>query len=225
MLWAAARVLARMGAQVEIAPDGENLVRKLDPADRCDPAQDRAEGPRAQVVAQGLPNLLHELVHAVQAGCLDDDWGIDYGAIPFDLDTSAGRAMLWEELACCTISCAYLWAHGHAARAGAAESVVRAEVDAWFHEQIGIQPVFFGMEDAPVAFVERVGGLLQARADEANEVLARAYAATERALCDAGASPTLGAAPRRPSMSTLWRGLGSSGSAWRSGRSSSVERA
>ncbi|MEM9459426.1 MAG: hypothetical protein AAGF11_34930 [Myxococcota bacterium] len=220
-MWAAARVLARMGAQVEIAQDGENLVRKLDPADWCDPAQNRADRPQAQVVAQGLPNLLHELVHAVQAGCLDDDWGIDYGAIPFDLNTAAGRAMLWEELACCTISCAYLWAHGHAARAGAPEPVVRAEIGAWFDEQVGILPVFFGMEDAPAGFVGRVGGLLQTRADEATEVLARAYAATERALGDAGASATWGAAPRRPSMSTLWRDLRPSGS----GGSLSMERA
>lgn len=208
MLWAVARVFTQMGAEVEIAQNGENLVRKLDPAGPCDPAQKRADRPRARVVAQGLPNLLHELVHAVQAGQLDDDHGIDYHAIPFDLDTAAGRAVLWDELSCCVISCAYLWTHDRAAAAAAvaaaSASAAPAQVEAWFHEQIEIQPVFYGMEHDPAAFMARVRSLLHAHAAEADAVLARAYALTEHALREAGGDPSLCAPARRPSMSTLW---------------------
>ena len=118
LLHFAAEALAAMGARVEIALGGENLVRSLPGpvlaagSDRA--AQERAHPvacsggppkssavtPKALVQAEGLPNLLHELAHAVQAGCLADDYGIDYTAIPFDLDTAAGRAVLWDELAC-----------------------------------------------------------------------------------------------------------------------------
>ncbi|MCH9685375.1 MAG: hypothetical protein K0V04_28325 [Deltaproteobacteria bacterium] len=161
----------------------------------------------ALVQAEGLPNLMHELVHAVQAGRLDDDHGIDYGAIPFDLDAVEGRAVLWNELACCVISCAYLTRHGRAARAGRDPDAVAREVDDWFVEQVEIQPVFYGMEGRPHAFAGRVGALLQTHRDEAHEVVDRAYAATEQALADAGAEPPLAAAPTRPPLPALWARL------------------
>lgn len=206
MLLAAARALAGMGAHVVIAQGGENLIRRLLPP--AAPTPDRGSGADAptiaEVRAEGLPNLLHELVHAVQAGRLDDDHGIDYAEIPFDLDAPAGRAVLWDELSCCVVSCAYLWRHGRSAREGAPPPAVRAEVDAWFREQVEIQPVFYGMEQQPDAFVARVGAVLDAFAEEADDVLRRAYAATERALQDAGAEPVVAMAPRRPSMRSLW---------------------
>jgi hypothetical protein len=160
------------------------------------------------VRAEGLPNLLHELAHAVQAGRLGDDYGIDYTAIPFDLDSAAGRAILWDELACCVTSCAYLRAHGRAARSGAPAAVVLAEVDAWFREQVEIQPVFYGMEHDPPGFVARVSALLHSRGAEAHAVLDRAYAALERALAAVGAEPAVAMAAWRPSLPTLWSRLG-----------------
>jgi hypothetical protein len=200
LLFFAAKALAAMGARVEIALGGENLVRSL--------ARDRAEGgPIALVQAEGLPNLLHELAHAVQAGRLEDDYGIDYTAIPFDLDSAAGRAVLWEELACCVTSCAYLRRHGRAARTGAPAPLVAAEVDAWFREQVEIQPVFYGMEGDPPAFVERVAVLLGTHAAEAQAALDRAYTALEHALAAAGADPAVAAAPSRPTFHTLWSPL------------------
>lgn len=191
-----------------IAEGGENLIRRL-PTPRTNGEHGVESPAMAEVQAEGLPNLLHELVHAVQAGRLEDDHGIDYAAIPFDLHESAGRAVLWDELACCVISCAYLWRHGRAARAGASELRVRAEVEAWFHEQVEIQPVFYGMEADPQGFVERVGSLLLAHADEADAMLARAYASTEHALRRAGAVPAVAVPPRRPSVRTMWPLLGS----------------
>lgn len=203
-----------MGARVEIALGGENLVRSLVGSPpvagthSTTAARIRAAEPIALVQAEGLPNLLHELAHAVQAGCLADDYGIDYTAIPFDLDTFAGRAVLWDELGCCVISCAYLRAHGRAARAGAAPAVVAAEVEAWFREQVEIQPVFYGREDDPPAFVARVAALLRTHGAEAQAALDRAYAAIERALTSVGAEPAVAVAAWRPSIPTLWSLLG-----------------
>ncbi len=186
-----------MGARVEIAAGGENLVRSL----ACDPA---LGGPHALVQAEGLPNLLHELAHAVQAGRLEDDYGIDYTAIPFDLDDAAGRAVLWDELACCLTSCAYLWTHGRAARAGLPPALVRREVEAWLREQLEIQPVFYGMEADPAAFVERVFALLCTHHAEAQAVVDRAYAALEHALLAAGAHADVATAGWRPTFAALW---------------------
>jgi hypothetical protein len=191
LLGAAARALARMGARVEIATDAENLVRRLG-AHETDP-----HGATAVVCAQGLPNLLHELAHAVQAGVLDDDWGIDYGEIPFDLDTARGRRVLWEELACCVTSCAFV----HARAAGESRSQMRARVLAWFREQVDIQPVFYGMEADPVAFWAKLEGLARTHPDEVDAVLDRAYRNIARALAEAGAAPELCQPPERL---TLW---------------------
>ncbi|MEM7159219.1 MAG: hypothetical protein AAF799_40655 [Myxococcota bacterium] len=204
MLLVAAHALVRMGACVEIDATGENLVERIDPK-QAEEAQERADPPIVvRVRAEGLPNLLHELVHAVQTDRLDDDHGIDYSAIPFDLDSKAGRAVLWDELACCVISCAYLWSHGRAARTGGSFAQVRAEVEAWFREQVEIQPVFYGMEDSPRAFVARVGDLLHRYAHEVDAAIERAYALTERALRHAGAQPQLASAPHRPTPQSLW---------------------
>lgn len=207
LLHFAAKALHLMGARVEIALGGENLVRALPgplsaPEARSD--EPAAPAPRALVQAEGLPNLLHELAHAVQAGCLEDDYGIDYTAIPFDLATAAGRAILWDELACCVTSCAYLQTHGRAARAGAPGPAIAAEVDAWFREQVEIQPVFYGQEHEPAAFVERVAALLSTHGAEAQAVLDRAYASIERALASAGADPAVARSAWRPTLPTLW---------------------
>ena len=54
------------------------------------------------VEAQGLPNLIHEFLHAIFLGRLADDHGFDYREIPLDIELPQHRALLWEELACCT---------------------------------------------------------------------------------------------------------------------------
>ncbi len=200
-----------MGAQVEIAVGGENLVQRMPLTPRTAssalPGDESAPAPTAWVKAEGLPNLLHELVHAVQAGRLDDDYGIDYQAIPFDLAHPEGREVLWQELSCCVISCAYLAGYGRTAQRGGDSRAVDDEVRAWFREQVEIQPVFYGMEDDPPAFVGRVGELLDTHHAEAADALQAAYAATERALLGAGAKPALAAAPQRPTMAKLWAQL------------------
>jgi hypothetical protein len=208
-----------MGARVEIALGGENLVRSLA---ESGPAPGAAAPARALVQAEGLPNLLHELAHAVQAGRLEDDYGIDYTAIPFDLDTAAGRAVLWDELACCVTSYAYLQAHGRAARAGAPPPTVAAEVEAWFREQVEIQPVFYGMEHEPAAFVERVAALLRTHGAAAQAALDRAYALLERALAAAGARPAVARSPWQPSIPALWPTLYGPGSRGHSAAGSPV---
>ncbi len=201
LLHAAAQVLQRMGARVEISVGAENMVRNLTKAERGDLAQDPR--PTAVVSAEGLPNLLHELVHAVQSGRLDDDYGIDYSAIPFDLTTVTGRAVLWEELACCTLSCAYMSVSGRAAVAGADLIEVRTEVEDWFREQVEILPVFYGLEHDPPAFIRRVAALLGRHGDEADAIGRRAREATARALRAAGAEPSL-AVPPPMTVHDLW---------------------
>lgn len=196
MLDAAAGAFTRMGAAVIVRSDGENFVRTVAQS----PAQPDAA--RAEVFAQGLPNLLHELVHAVLAGRVADDHGIDYRAIPFDLDAPEGRTVLWEELSCSLLSCAYL-----------RDALIRREtlprdaahrVDAWFREQVEIQPVFYGMEDAPGEFLRRVRRLLQRHEREAAAVTQRAYEAVAAALANAGAPEAIAIASTPESLPAIW---------------------
>lgn len=178
LVWAA-RAFAALGAEVVIADGDDNLIRSRRPAD--------PGSLPFVVVAAGLPNLMHELAHAVQAGRLADDHGFDYSRIPLDVADASLRALLWDELACAAISCAY----GEP-----------GEVDAWFKEQVEIQGVFYGREDGEdfASFVEatraRHPGELEAR-------VAAAYAAVEAALVGAGAPPEV-ARPERLSFAGLW---------------------
>ncbi len=173
LLSACSTTLRRLGAEVRIRAGGENLVRALRPDPPFAPrgpapwtgppnARVPAEGgPAAVIEAAGLPNLLHEFVHVALAGCLTDDHGIDYQAIPYDLDTAAGRAVLWDEVAACVVSCGYLL--GASTGMGA-----WVRVDGWFDEQLGIQPVFYGMDDEPSKFwseLPRVVGAHRAECD------------------------------------------------------------
>lgn len=184
------RALKRLGASVRIDAEGDNLVRAVrDPIGVKIPPRDRHDGPPiVEVWAQGLPNLLHEFVHVILSARLDDDHGIDYHAIPFDLDTDAGIAVLFEELACCVVSCAYLERDDSAP--------VRREVDAWFIEQVEIQPVFYGMEDDVAGFWQRVQRTVSEHRGGWTEVLDRAYRHADLTLRWAGAS-ALVSRPRR----------------------------
>lgn len=203
---------------MQIAADGDNLIRRVrDPVGAMDthaglPDPDARKGaPVAELLAQGLPNLLHELVHVVLARRLDDDHGIDYQAIPFDLDSVGGRRVLWEELACCVLSCAYL--SRRRTRDGIRESdaQMRARVDAWFAEQVDIQPVFYGMEDRPADFWNRVEAVARSHADEVAAITGLAYARVEAALRYGGASRELSVAPERLSLDYLLKRQGRAG--------------
>jgi len=156
----------RMGAHVVVDARGENLVRSR----RHDEGHRRA----FVVEAQGLANLLHEFVHAVMFGCLADDHGIDYGQIPFDLSRPEHRRILWDELACCVVSCAYV---AHVTKPGEQLAVA----DAWFADQIAIQHVFYGDEEQ-YAFVARVEECVRAHEVELEHTILRAYANVSDAL-------------------------------------------
>lgn len=176
-----ARAVAAMDGEVVIADGDDNLVRRRRPGD-----------PGARpfvVVAAGLPNLVHEFVHAIQFGRLADDHGIDYALIPFDVRVAAQRRLLWEELACCAVSCAY-------APAGS--------VEAWFKEQVEIQGVFYGVEGDPAAFAALVERADAGYPGELAATVAAAYDAVERALTAAGAPPEEARPRARLDFFALW---------------------
>lgn len=176
-----ARALAAMDGEVVIAPGDDNLVRSRRPGD-----------PGARpfvVVASGLPNLVHEFVHAIQFGRLADDHGIDYGLIPLDVAVAEQRRILWEELACSVISCAYAPA---------------AVTDAWFKEQVEIQGVFYGLEGDVPGFAGLVDRTRAAYPGELEAVVEAAYRAVERALVAAGAPAEVSLPMQRPEFSGLW---------------------
>lgn len=187
MLGACGEALQSLGAEVTVCSGADNALRLCVAPDRVRPFAPRAPAPLppgplqrasgrerlATIDVEGLPNLLHELVHVALAGRLADDHGYDYGAIPYDLATACGRAILWEEIACCVVSCAYLLGPDPGAR---------ARVDAWFAEQLEIQPLFYGFEAEPAAFFATLDALAHAHIDELVATLASAYDRVERLL-------------------------------------------
>lgn len=190
LLTAVERALANLGAEVKLGRERENLVRLRSGAR---PVVLRFEEDRVlpstgelviDVEAQGLENLLHELVHVLQSECLDDDHGFVYGRIPLDLAVPVDRATLWEELSCCVISCAYV----SAPRPDETSAQMYARVDGWFREQVEIQPVFYGCEDDPARFWALVQTCVDAHRDEATMMLARGYRRLQRCLLGQGAA-------------------------------------
>lgn len=176
-----AAVFAAMGGEVVITSGDDNLIRAR-----------RGGDPGAApwvIVASGLPNLLHELVHAVQVGFLADDHGLDYGQIPYDLGRPEHRRILWDETAACVLSCAW----GEA-----------ADEEAWFAEQIGIQGVFYGYEEDTPGFHAAVDRVIVEFSNEIREVHAGAYAEVERRLRAVGAPPVLAAPRARLTFGDLW---------------------
>ncbi len=180
LLGLVARVLEDLGGEVIIHTRDDNLVRSR---------RDGDPGSAAYIVeAAGLPNLLHELVHVLQFGSLADDHGLDYSQIPYDLGDPAQRRHLWEELACCVVSCAYL------------EPAAEAP---WFAEQVGIQGVFYGYESDTPGFLDVVDRTVAAHSEELEAVLADAYTEVERRLTHVGAGPL--ARPRiRLQFAKMW---------------------
>lgn len=162
---AVVRALARAGGAVVIAGGAGNLVRPARPGE--------TPGLPFVVEVEGLPNLLHEFVHFALRPPLAVDHGFDYALIPFDTAQLEPRRWLWEELACCVVSCAYL-----AARP--------ARVAPWFAEQVGIQHHFYGF-DGPERFLPHVAALVAAHGAELEAAIDEAYAAAATHLADAGA--------------------------------------
>jgi hypothetical protein len=154
--------------------DRENLCRRAHVSDSTDFPW--------VIEAQGLPNLIHEVVHALFLGRLADDHGFDYGQIPLDLTRADHRRHLWEEIACCVISAALC---------------APFEVDSerftreWFAEQFEIQGVFHGLEHDLIGFRARIEAQL-ARGDqrvELTQTIEEARGLLAEALAAAGASP------------------------------------
>lgn len=179
-------VIESMGGCVRLDPEGENLCRRA----RSD------EFAATHVIeAQGLPNLVHELVHAIFLGRLDDDHGFDYGMIPLDLGRAEHRRVLWEELACCVISAAYTERfEGPGFRL------------AWFVEQFEIQGVFHGLEGDLPGFRARVDRAI-ARPDwraELEDVLRFGVRETRDRLLGVGASAELAALNDVLEFDRLW---------------------
>ena len=184
LLALAARVLEDLGGEVIIHTSDDNLVRSR---------RDGDPGSAPFIVeAAGLPNLLHELVHVLQFGRLADDHGLDYSQIPYDLERAEHRRILWDELACCVISCAYL------------EPEQEAE---WFAEQVGIQGVFYGHDDDPEGFLGAVDAAVLRHGAELSRVLGEAYAAVEAALLASGAAVPLARPRARLAFAPLWTRL------------------
>ncbi len=177
------RSFARAGGAVRVEPAAGNLVRH----------SGRTDGTSLPYIVEveGLPNLLHEFVHFVLREPLEVDHGFDYSLIPFDTSIRQQRRWLWEELACCVVSCAYL----------ATEPM---RVAPWFAEQVGIQHHFYGFPDA-LSFRAHVDRLLAAHGAEMEAVLEEAYTSAERHLRAAGLAD---AAPaRRLALVGLWEKL------------------
>lgn len=165
--WIAAAI-EKMGGATLIGDQQENLCRRANPQETL-----QFHGIVWVVEAQGLPNLIHEFVHALFLRGLADDHGFDYGEIPLDVDRPGHRALLWEELACCALStstCAPLWADPH----GFAR--------AWFTEQFEIQGVFHGLEGDLERFRARVDGQIRAYGTELVETVERGRELLETAL-------------------------------------------
>lgn len=176
-----ARAFAVMGAEVVVARGDDNLIRTRQ-------AGDPGTLPFVVVVA-GLPNLVHEFVHAIQADRLADDYGFDYGLIPLDMKVPEQRRLLWEELACAVLSCAYAPADG--------------DVEAWFKEQVEIQGIFFGVVEGE-EFAALVDATRAAHPGELPATIERAYATMAQLLRAVGATDAEAEPAVRLDFAALW---------------------
>ena len=170
---------AHLGGSVRLFPDARNLVRPREEGDGVQPVAvpDSVQASHSFVIeVQGVPNLLHELGHAVLVGRLERDHGTDFAAIPFSLDSEEGRRLLFEELSCCVLSCR--WHPGDLEQA-----------HEWFDEQVGIQSLFFGAERDPEAFLARIDQWILSRDQDLDQTLRRAELELRRALDATRAGP------------------------------------
>ena len=177
-----------MGGRVLLGPGFENLCR------RARPDELEAIPELGWVVeAQGLPNLVHEFIHALFLGALADDHGFDYGEIPLDMERPDQRRHLWEEMVCCGASAA-ICAPLHPSPS--------AFVRDWFVEQFEIQGVFHGLEHDLDAFRAHIDRQMQReeRLAELDATVDRAYALLDAAMAEVG-----GPALPRCDLRAIWR--------------------
>lgn len=203
VLWNLTHLVAALGGRVSCVSGAENSVR------RRMQTRTRAELWTHEVSVEGLSNLAHEVGHLLFAARLDDDHGIDYRAIPYDLERADGGELLAEELCCCAFSCAVLHTSltARSPVVGESSSTVRtieSAVDAWFAEQFEIQPVFY--QDAPDLRSFRLH--VDAWMDGASEMLVRKcdllYGSARRWLGGLGL-PLVSVVAVRYEVSELWR--------------------
>ncbi len=163
-----------MGGATLIGEDRENLCRRA-----TDQETQELGGFAWVIEAQGLPNLIHEIIHALFLGRLADDHGFDYGQIPLDLSRRDQRRHLWEELACCVLSAVICapW-----------EDDPEAFARDWFAEQFEIQGVFHGLEHDLAGLRAHIAGALESPANRAElrETVGQARALLAAALNSVG---------------------------------------
>jgi hypothetical protein len=166
-----------MGGLVLLGPDYGNLCRRASHAEIL-----AFGGPEWIIEAQGLPNLIHELVHALFLGHLADDHGFDYGAIPLDIERPDHRRLLWEELTCCGLS-ASICAPLH----DDPQQFSRE----WFAEQFEIQGVFHGLEHDLPGFCARIDAQLSIpeRASALRATVERGHRSLCACVREAGGPP------------------------------------
>ncbi|MCA9696648.1 MAG: hypothetical protein KC431_03905 [Myxococcales bacterium] len=184
-------VVADMGGTVILGSEHENLCRRATPEEIGAGAHDWI------VESQGLPNLLHEVVHALFLGELADDHGFDYGSIPLNLRDAGHRAILWEELACCALSTLYAAPFAEDPRVFARD---------WFAEQFEIQGVFHGLEHDLTGFRARIDAQLTdpEGTAEARATFARGRGLLEAALLAHGAPPAVARPVQSIDIEGLW---------------------
>lgn len=188
LLAAAIAALRARGGEVRIFEGADNCVRRREPDEP--PAPHGAVLPFV-IEVEGLPNLFHELAHVVLLGRLAKDHATDYAKIPFDVATDAGRALLFDELACCVASASF-------------HPGTDADAQAWFEEQVGIQDCFFGMQGELPRFFAAVAREVAAHRAELDAALDRAHAGVTATLAAAGAPPAVAQPTRRFSFDRGW---------------------
>lgn len=190
---AAIAALARFGAEVRVFADADNCVRPRADGEAAADGGDAAARPFV-IEVQGTPNLFHELAHVVLLGRLAKDHATETARIPFDLTSAASARLLFEELACCLVSCSW---HPDDRRA----------VDAWLDEQVDIQPCFFRRDGDLAAFLRDAAAAVARDPAGFVATCERALVRTRDALAAAGLPPAV--VPPHPELRPLaeWRAL------------------
>lgn len=167
---AAVVALAQRGGEVRVFADADNCVRPRAAGEAVAGGGNAAALPFV-IEVQGSPNLFHELAHVVLLGRLAKDHATDYTKIPFDVMSEQGRRLLFEELACCLASCA--WHPG-----------TPNEVEAWFDEQVDIQPCFFRRDGDLRQFLRDADTSIQQHQAQLTAICGRTLEELRRALRD-----------------------------------------
>jgi hypothetical protein len=190
---AATAVVRAMGGEVRVFAGADNCVRPRQPGEGDADGGDARALPFV-VEVEGTPNLLHELAHVLLLGRMAKDHATDYAHLPYDLTTPRGRRLLFEELACCSASCA--WHPGS-----------DADARAWFAEQVAIQDCFFRTDGDLAAFLADADRALASDGEGAAAIAARAATLLRDALAANGLDSARAAPRRRFDLLEEWRVL------------------